>query len=153
MPAAKIFHIHLCTAPLPLVSHGVRQKDKDDLIEQFLSIVYGREAEHVLPAVLNEYNFDRLLSSDGAAGAGGGGSSALANRDSLFEILGDALVVAPVLRTAAIHAEAARHGRTFVFVLEHATSNSNYPKVGRRGIYRSYHYTYYHVTFTHRTIG
>ena len=62
------------------------------------------------------------------------GEDKMVNRKTLLDIFSDARVVAPVLKTASLHAEAIGARRAYLYVFEHVTKKGYYPEVRMNSI-------------------
>ena len=100
------------------LAYGVPERDRDALLKRYTRARFEKQPDMVLARTLAEYAQDAALRHPVAAEG---------MRDLLLDILSDARVAAPVVRTAQLHADVNRG--TFFYVFTHRTKARNYPAV------------------------
>ena len=111
--------------PASIETYGLRKSEQEDILLRYFKNVfiknhemdYDDDTKNLLTMVLNEYTDYRSSNPSSAD-----------NRDTLLEIFSDAKVVAPLFKTAAIHAKA-KPNSTFVYVFEHTTKFGHFSEV------------------------
>lgn len=96
------------------------ERDRDALLKRYTHARFEKHPDMVLASTLAEYAQDPALYHPVAAEG---------QRDLLLDILSDARVAAPVVKTAELHAEANRS--SYLYVFTHRTKNGNYPAVDK----------------------
>lgn len=100
------------------LSFGVLERDRDAMLKRYTRARFEKHPDVALARTLAEYAQDTALLHPVPAEG---------QRDLLLDILSDARVAAPVVRTAELHADANRS--SFLYVFTHRTKASNYPAV------------------------
>ncbi|XP_063224027.1 neuroligin-2-like [Bacillus rossius redtenbacheri] len=98
------------------VQYGLEPERRAKVLRAYVQQAYRYHQAEILATVVNEYtDWERPVQHP------------VAVRDETMEALGDAQVVAPVVRTADLHAAAPRR-RPYLYVFEYQTKYGDYPQ-------------------------